>query len=121
MMTLLKIVAPTTGVRLPMRFLAPRQLSTKMGPTSFDAAKRLVCTGGVRMRFAPSPTGSLHVGGARTALSNQSLCFNPPELQAQVQLAGCPSEPRRKICTAHRGYGPSTVNPRERREHVGRS
>ena len=26
--------------------------------------------GGVRVRFAPSPTGSLHVGGARTALFN---------------------------------------------------
>jgi glutamyl-tRNA synthetase len=27
-------------------------------------------TGGVRVRFAPSPTGFLHVGGARTALFN---------------------------------------------------
>jgi glutamyl-tRNA synthetase len=27
-------------------------------------------TGGVRVRFAPSPTGYLHVGGARTALFN---------------------------------------------------
>ena len=27
-------------------------------------------TSGVRVRFAPSPTGSLHVGGARTALFN---------------------------------------------------
>src|SRR2546425_885292 len=26
--------------------------------------------GGVRVRFAPSPTGFLHVGGARTALFN---------------------------------------------------
>jgi glutamyl-tRNA synthetase len=26
--------------------------------------------GPVRVRFAPSPTGSLHVGGARTALFN---------------------------------------------------
>src|SRR5262249_37248703 len=26
--------------------------------------------GGVRVRFAPSPTGYLHVGGARTALFN---------------------------------------------------
>ena len=24
----------------------------------------------VRVRFAPSPTGSLHIGGARTALFN---------------------------------------------------
>src|ERR1700722_11119136 len=27
-------------------------------------------TGGARLRFAPSPTGDLHVGGARTALFN---------------------------------------------------
>src|ERR1700694_1644568 len=27
-------------------------------------------SGGVRVRFAPSPTGYLHVGGARTALLN---------------------------------------------------
>ena len=26
--------------------------------------------GGVRVRFAPSPTGHLHIGGARTALFN---------------------------------------------------
>src|SRR6476660_1332963 len=25
---------------------------------------------GIRVRFAPSPTGSLHIGGARTALFN---------------------------------------------------
>jgi hypothetical protein len=29
--------------------------------------------GPVRVRFAPSPTGSLHVGGARTALFNWLL------------------------------------------------
>eukprot|EP00954_Amorphochlora_amoebiformis_P006168 483887-Amorphochlora_amoeboformis.AAC.1 len=29
--------------------------------------------GSVRVRFAPSPTGSLHVGGARTALYNWLL------------------------------------------------
>ena len=28
----------------------------------------------VRARFAPSPTGSLHVGGARTALFNWLFC-----------------------------------------------
>jgi len=33
--------------------------------------------GSPRMRFAPSPTGSLHVGGARTALRVSSVIFSP--------------------------------------------
>jgi glutamyl-tRNA synthetase len=38
---------------------------------SFETAKKLAHgLGSPRMRFAPSPTGSLHVGGARTALFN---------------------------------------------------
>jgi len=35
-----------------------------------DQATEGIPTGGVRVRFAPSPTGFLHVGGARTALFN---------------------------------------------------
>jgi glutamyl-tRNA synthetase len=35
-----------------------------------DKAPRPEVTGPARVRFAPSPTGSLHVGGARTALFN---------------------------------------------------
>lgn len=36
-----------------------------------DTAPVLQATGkDVRVRFAPSPTGTLHVGGARTALFN---------------------------------------------------
>lgn len=36
-----------------------------------DAAPVITATGAdVRVRFAPSPTGTLHVGGARTALFN---------------------------------------------------
>jgi tRNA synthetases class I (E and Q), catalytic domain len=36
-----------------------------------DTAEVLKVEGkGVRVRFAPSPTGTLHVGGARTALFN---------------------------------------------------
>lgn len=30
----------------------------------------LIVSSGIRVRFAPSPTGSLHIGGARTALFN---------------------------------------------------
>src|SRR5579859_1050373 len=32
-----------------------------------------ISMGGVRVRFAPSPTGALHIGGARTALYNWLL------------------------------------------------
>eukprot|EP00629_Pelagomonadales_sp_RCC1024_P017046 CAMPEP_0119263204 /NCGR_PEP_ID=MMETSP1329-20130426/2681_1 /TAXON_ID=114041 /ORGANISM="Genus nov. species nov., Strain RCC1024" /LENGTH=603 /DNA_ID=CAMNT_0007262903 /DNA_START=1609 /DNA_END=3420 /DNA_ORIENTATION=- len=42
-----------------------------MNDMSFETAKKLAQDmGSPRMRFAPSPTGSLHVGGARTALYN---------------------------------------------------
>ncbi|KAJ8606028.1 hypothetical protein CTAYLR_010787 [Chrysophaeum taylorii] len=46
----------------------------KVDVAGFESAKAvgedLRASGSVRMRFAPSPTGSLHVGGARTALYN---------------------------------------------------
>lgn len=32
----------------------------------------------IRVRFAPSPTGPLHIGGARTALFNYLFAKNPP-------------------------------------------
>jgi glutamyl-tRNA synthetase len=31
----------------------------------------------MRVRFAPSPTGALHIGGARTALYNWLLAHGP--------------------------------------------
>ncbi len=43
---------------------------------SSDAAAAATSDGGVRVRFAPSPTGSLHVGGARTALFNWLFAKN---------------------------------------------
>jgi len=58
-----------------MMFSAVEETATEATTTSDDviafpqAGKRIEdCT--PRMRFAPSPTGSLHVGGARTALYN---------------------------------------------------
>jgi glutamyl-tRNA synthetase len=39
----------------------------------------------VRVRFAPSPTGALHIGGARTALYNWLLARNP-ELPGELVL-----------------------------------
>jgi glutamyl-tRNA synthetase len=40
----------------------------------------------MRVRFAPSPTGALHIGGARTALYNWLLAHGPGE--APQQRAG---------------------------------
>jgi glutamyl/glutaminyl-tRNA synthetase len=42
----------------------------------------------VRTRFAPSPTGLLHIGGARTALFNYLFSF----------------QKKRAICFAYRRY-----------------
>ncbi len=39
-----------------------------MDMTWFDEMERRIPTGGVRTRFAPSPTGYMHVGNLRTAL-----------------------------------------------------
>jgi len=35
-----------------------------------STAKKTARDSGVRVRYAPSPTGSLHIGGLRTALYN---------------------------------------------------
>ena len=47
------------------------QLPTEQG--SMTGSVVPVMTPGPRFRFAPSPTGSFHVGGARTALQNWAL------------------------------------------------
>jgi glutamyl-tRNA synthetase len=39
----------------------------------------MASTLGIRVRFAPSPTGALHIGGARTALYNWLLARGPGE------------------------------------------
>jgi glutamyl-tRNA synthetase len=47
-----------------------RLLSREASGTSFAASRAHYNTKVVRVRFAPSPTGYLHIGGARTALFN---------------------------------------------------
>ena len=39
-------------------------------PSNFTINKRIMTERRVRVRFAPSPTGALHIGGVRTALYN---------------------------------------------------
>jgi hypothetical protein len=54
------------GANLPCRFSS----RSRRGKVVMMAAAKMAP---VRVRFAPSPTGSLHVGGARTALFNWLL------------------------------------------------
>ncbi len=53
----------------PIRGCAARP-ATAPSPASTERAERVKFDDAVRVRFAPSPTGTLHVGGARTALYN---------------------------------------------------
>lgn len=50
--------------------LADQEVSEPQFPPTFPLQGKDPSTTPPRMRFAPSPTGSLHVGGARTALYN---------------------------------------------------
>ncbi len=43
--------------------------------------------GGVRVRFAPSPTGLLHIGNARTALYNKLFTPKEKELFSPMRAA----------------------------------
>src|SRR6201985_902379 len=65
--------------------------AARLGHVSTDQHRRLGVTGAalpvcltsmgarnlMRVRFAPSPTGALHMGGARTALYNRLLARGP--------------------------------------------
>ena len=62
------------------------------------ARDRPEITGPARVRFAPSPTGSLHVGGARTALFNWLVA----------------RQHRRRLRPADGGHRPRALDARER-------
>jgi glutamyl/glutaminyl-tRNA synthetase len=40
----------------------------------------------MRVRFAPSPTGALHIGGARTALFNWLLAQQAPDNRLVLRI-----------------------------------
>lgn len=57
-----------------VRRVVRRVAATMEERASFEEAKSFASdAGSIRMRFAPSPTGSLHVGGARTALRDRRV------------------------------------------------
>eukprot|EP01018_Ginkgo_biloba_P032265 Gb_08295 [translate_table: standard] len=61
------VFSPVPSIRIPRRARLVTFAAAKAGG---DDDSRTKAGEGVRVRFAPSPTGNLHVGGARTALFN---------------------------------------------------
>src|ERR1700744_5949329 len=60
--------AAEKGPECVWRCVRMRIASRSRGATGYD--QNVMTTGKIRVRFAPSPTGLLHVGNARTALYN---------------------------------------------------
>ena len=72
--------------------LLPQQLS---GRSACACTSDMSCLAAqVRVRFAPSPTGNLHVGGARTALFNWLYAANQG---GKMILRHIPQRPARCI------------------------
>ena len=67
--------AATLATRVPVftSRLSLRVFSTSSEPSNHTHAAASCCEPPVRVRYAPSPTGSLHLGGLRTALYNYLL------------------------------------------------
>ena len=64
-------------LRYSIAFMQRQSLSSAWKTKSMAVRMQATCSTSnmnpVRVRFAPSPTGSLHIGGARTALFNWLL------------------------------------------------
>jgi hypothetical protein len=58
------------GATQLMATIADQEVEKPQLPPTFPLQGKNPYEAPPRMRFAPSPTGSLHVGGARTALYN---------------------------------------------------
>lgn len=67
-----KIVAKKTC----FHFSTSRKVEQQHNATAIQNDNGLSSSKSVRLRFAPSPTGSLHLGGLRTALFNHLLARN---------------------------------------------
>ena len=67
-----KISEKKSHMQIYLYFFVKIQKTLRMSKKSstFAAAKVLIMERRVRVRFAPSPTGALHIGGVRTALYN---------------------------------------------------
>ena len=52
---------------------APISIGRRVRAAAGAGTLRIACANPMRVRFAPSPTGALHIGGARTALFNWLL------------------------------------------------
>src|SRR3954452_16710360 len=61
-------IAPAPSSAPRSTALAGPPAGEAWAPMSIRRAK--LASGSMRLRFAPSPTGALHIGGARTALYN---------------------------------------------------
>ncbi|CAM9594894.1 unnamed protein product [Chrysoparadoxa australica] len=66
----------SSSSRVASRLLHMSQLADEVMEKVDDAPVHRATGKDVRVRFAPSPTGTLHVGGARTALFNYLMAKN---------------------------------------------
>src|SRR3954454_68434 len=90
-------------------------------PISIRGAVLASCPG-MRVRFAPSPTGALHIGGARTALYNWLVAPPKPGAEKGPPIGGTDParptpapQPGRRDGPADRGHRPRALHAGERR------